>query len=125
MRAILRIVLLHIMVNAVAPLIVRLTYVFAIVILSEAALSYVGAGPPPPAPTLGGIITHGREFMTVAPWVTLFPGLDHRCCGSRAEPAGRRAAGLRGSPHRAPPEMTDVLRVEHLTVALQDLNDPG
>jgi peptide/nickel transport system permease protein len=71
----LRIVLLHIMVNALAPLIVRLTYVFAIVILSEAALSYVGAGPPPPTPTLGGIIAHGRDFMTVAPWVTLFPGL--------------------------------------------------
>lgn len=71
----LRIVLLHIMVNAVAPLIVRLTYVFAIVILSEAALSYLGAGPPPPTPTLGGIITQGRGFMIVAPWVTLYPGM--------------------------------------------------
>jgi peptide/nickel transport system permease protein len=70
----LRIVLHHIMVNAVAPLIVRLTYVFALVILSEAALSYVGAGPPPPTPTLGGIITQGSRFMTVAPWVTIFPG---------------------------------------------------
>jgi len=71
----LRIVLVHILVNAAAPLIVRLTYVFAIVILSEAALSYVGAGPPPPTPSLGGIITQGRQFMTVAPWVMLFPGL--------------------------------------------------
>lgn len=71
----LRIVLQHIMVNAVAPLIVRLTYVFAVVILAEAALSYVGAGPPPPTPTLGGIITQERRFMTVAPWVTIFPGM--------------------------------------------------
>ncbi len=58
-----------------APLIVRLTYVFASAILAEALLSYIGVGPPPPAATFGGIIANGRDFMVEAPWVTLFPGL--------------------------------------------------
>lgn len=70
-----RILFSHILANSLAPLIVRLTYVFASVILAEAVLSYLGVGPPPPAPTFGGIIANGRDFMVEAPWVTLFPGL--------------------------------------------------
>lgn len=71
----LRILFRHILANALAPLIVRLTYVFASAILAEAVLSYIGVGPPPPAATFGGIIANGRDFMVEAPWVTLFPGL--------------------------------------------------
>jgi peptide/nickel transport system permease protein len=70
-----RILFRHILANALAPLIVRLTYVFASVILAEAILSYIGVGPPPPAATFGGIIANGRDFMVEAPWVTLFPGV--------------------------------------------------
>ena len=70
-----RILLRHILANALGPLIVRLTYVFAVAILSEAALSYIGVGPPPPAPSFGGIIAQGRDFMAEAPWIALFPGL--------------------------------------------------
>lgn len=70
-----RILFRHILANAMAPLIVRLTYVFASAILAEALLSYIGVGPPPPAATFGGIIANGRDFMVEAPWVTLFPGL--------------------------------------------------
>ncbi|HTN98532.1 MAG TPA: ABC transporter permease, partial [Nordella sp.] len=69
-----RILFRHILANALAPLIVRLTYVFASAILAEAVLSYIGVGPPPPAATFGGIIANGRDFMVEAPWVTLFPG---------------------------------------------------
>ena len=65
----------HVLVNALAPLIVRLTYVFAIAILAEAVLSYVGVGPPPPTPTFGNIIAGERDFMTTAPWAMIFPGL--------------------------------------------------
>ena len=65
----------HVLPNALAPLIVRLTYVFAIAILAEAVLSYIGVGPPPPTPTFGNIIAGERDFMTTAPWVMLFPGL--------------------------------------------------
>jgi peptide/nickel transport system permease protein len=70
-----RILFRHVLLNALGPLIVRLTYVFAIAILAEAALSFIGVGPPPPAPSFGSIIAQGRDFMTVAPWITLFPGL--------------------------------------------------
>jgi peptide/nickel transport system permease protein len=70
----LRILFRHVLVNAMGPLIVRLTYVFAIAILAEAALSFIGVGPPPPAPSFGNIIAQGRDFIADAPWVALFPG---------------------------------------------------
>ena len=65
----------HVLPNALAPLIVRLTYVFAIAILAEAVLSYLGVGPPPPTPSFGNIIAEERDFMRTAPWVVMFPGL--------------------------------------------------
>jgi peptide/nickel transport system permease protein len=70
----LRVLFRHVLVNTTGPLIVRLTYVFAIAILAEAALSFIGVGPPPPAPSFGNIIANGRDFMIVAPWITIFPG---------------------------------------------------
>jgi peptide/nickel transport system permease protein len=70
-----RVLLRHVMPNAMSALIVRLTYVFAIAILAEAALSYIGVGPPPPAPSFGSIIAQGRDFMADSPWITLFPGI--------------------------------------------------
>ena len=70
-----RVLFRHVLVNALGPLIVRLTYVFAVAILSEAALSFIGVGPPPPAPSFGSIIAQGRDFMAEAPWITLYPGL--------------------------------------------------
>ena len=76
----LRILFRHVLINSLGPLIVRLTYVFAIAILAEAALSFVGAGPPPPAPTFGSIIAQGRDFMREAAWITVFPGLAIMLC---------------------------------------------
>lgn len=70
-----RILLRHILANSMAPLIVRLTYVFAIAILNEAVLSFIGVGPPPPTPTFGSIIANGRDFIIEAPWITIAPGL--------------------------------------------------
>lgn len=70
-----RILFRHVLLNSLAPLIVRLTYVFATAILAEAVLSFIGVGPPPPAPTFGSIIANGRDFMVEAPWITVFPGL--------------------------------------------------
>ena len=62
-----RVLFRHVLVNALGPLIVRLTYVFAIAILAEAALSFIGVGPPPPAPSFGSIIAQGRDFMAKRP----------------------------------------------------------
>jgi peptide/nickel transport system permease protein len=71
----LRLLFGHVLINSLAPLIVRLTYVFAIAILAEAVLSYIGVGPPPPTPTFGNIIAGERDFLETAPWTMIFPGL--------------------------------------------------
>ncbi|WP_426412370.1 ABC transporter permease [Bradyrhizobium ganzhouense] len=71
----LRIVLRHILPNSVGPLLVQLTFVFAYAILAEAALSFLGIGPPPPTPSWGNIIAEGRDYSVEAWWIMLFPGL--------------------------------------------------
>jgi peptide/nickel transport system permease protein len=70
-----RILARHILPNCMAPLIVQLTFVFAYAVIAEAVLSFLGMGPPPPAPTWGNIIAEGRDFIREAYWITLFPGL--------------------------------------------------
>lgn len=65
----------HILPNSITPLVVNLTFVFAYSILAEAALSFLGVGPPPPEPTLGNAAAEGRQFLTNAAWISLFPGL--------------------------------------------------
>jgi peptide/nickel transport system permease protein len=75
-----RILFRHVLANATAPLIVRLTYVFAIAILNEAVLSFIGVGPPPPTPTFGAIIANGRDFIVEAPWITIAPGMAIVIC---------------------------------------------
>jgi peptide/nickel transport system permease protein len=65
----------HILPNSLTPLVVQSTYIFALAILAEAVLSFIGVGPPPPTPSLGGVIADGRDYMLEAPWISLFPGL--------------------------------------------------
>lgn len=65
----------HILPNALTPLVVQSTYIFALSILAEAVLSFIGVGPPPPTPSLGSVIADGRDYMLEAPWISLFPGL--------------------------------------------------
>jgi peptide/nickel transport system permease protein len=71
----LHIIVKHVLPNSLGPLIVQLTFVFAYAILAEAALSFLGIGPPPPAPSWGNIIAEGRDYSVEAWWVMLFPGL--------------------------------------------------
>lgn len=70
-----RILLRHILPNALAPVIVQVTFIFAESVLAEASLSFLGVGLPPYVPSWGTIITSGRMFMQIAPWITVFPGL--------------------------------------------------
>lgn len=70
-----RIMTRHILPNCIGPLLVQLTFVFAYAILAEAALSFLGIGPPPPTPTWGNIIAEGRDYAVEAWWIMLFPGL--------------------------------------------------
>ncbi|MBN9347743.1 MAG: ABC transporter permease [Devosia sp.] len=75
-----RILWRHILPNCLGPLIVQLTFVFAYAVLSEAALSFLGMGTPPPTPTLGAVIAEGRDYVREAPWICLFPGLALLIC---------------------------------------------
>lgn len=70
-----RILFRHILANSLGPLLVQLTFIFALAILAEAVLSFIGVGPPPPTPTFGNIIADGRNYIAEAPWITIWPGL--------------------------------------------------
>ena len=71
----LKIIFLHVLPNTMAPLIVVTTMGVASAILIEAALSFLGLGVPTPAPSWGNILSDGRNFISQAPWLTIFPGL--------------------------------------------------
>ncbi|MGG4471307.1 ABC transporter permease [Paenibacillus alvei] len=71
----LRILFLHIAPNILAPLIVQVTFVFAVTILTEASLSFLGAGIPAPLPSLGNMLYDGKLAIYNAWWMTVFPGL--------------------------------------------------
>ena len=69
-----KIILRHILPSTIAPLIVQATYVMASAILTEAGLSFLGAGVPPEIPTWGNMIASSRLFLASAPWTIFFPG---------------------------------------------------
>jgi peptide/nickel transport system permease protein len=71
----LKLILIHLLPNAMAPLIVVTTIGVANAILIEAALSFLGLGVAPPAPSWGNMLADGRNFITQAPWMTIFPGI--------------------------------------------------
>ncbi|HUA54056.1 MAG TPA: ABC transporter permease [Candidatus Sulfotelmatobacter sp.] len=64
----------HVLPNTIAPLIVQGTYIAAAAVLTEAILSFLGAGVPTDIPTWGNIMAEGRRFFQVAPWTIFFPG---------------------------------------------------
>ena len=70
-----RVMARHILPNSVGPLIVQASISMGIAILIEAALSFVGLGTQPPRPSLGLMLSEGRDYMREAPWIVLFPGL--------------------------------------------------
>ena len=70
-----RIIWLHIAPNTLSSLIVQATFIFAEAIIIEAALSFLGAGVPPPAPSWGNILSDGKTYIYQAWWMTAFPGV--------------------------------------------------
>jgi peptide/nickel transport system permease protein len=70
-----RILAVHILRNALPPLIVQSTFVFAEAILADAALSFLGLGVRPPTPTWGNMLDEAHIFVQLAPWYIVFPGL--------------------------------------------------
>jgi len=70
-----RILLRHLLPNAIAPVIVTATLGIGQIILIEAGLSYLGVGVQEPTPSLGRMIRDGYEQIANAPWISIFPGL--------------------------------------------------
>ena len=70
-----RVVGRHVLPNIAAPVIVQTTLSFSTAILSEATLSFLGLGTQPPSPSWGTMLSAGRRFMELAPWVAVYPGL--------------------------------------------------
>jgi ABC-type dipeptide/oligopeptide/nickel transport system permease subunit len=70
-----RIIFRHMMPNAVAPVLVSATIGIATAILTEAGLSFLGFGVPPPHATWGNILSDGKRFIFDAPWLTFIPGI--------------------------------------------------
>ena len=65
----------HVLPNCIPPLIVQATYICASAMLTEAILSFLGAGTPPAIPSWGNMIAEGRIFFQIAPWNILWPGV--------------------------------------------------
>jgi peptide/nickel transport system permease protein len=64
----------HVLPNVVSPVVVQTAVCLSYAILIESALSYLGVGVQPPLPSWGTILNEGKEFLALAPWVSLFPG---------------------------------------------------
>ncbi|WP_343320144.1 ABC transporter permease [Arthrobacter sp. TMP15] len=70
-----RILTVHILPNALSPIVVLATLGLGQAILWSASLSFLGLGSPPPAPEWGTMLSAGRTYLALAWWMTLFPGL--------------------------------------------------
>ena len=69
------IILRHVLPNVLAPIIVQAALRVSGAIITEAGLSFLGLGPPPPTPVWGSMIAEGRNFIVMAPHVSTIPGV--------------------------------------------------
>lgn len=70
-----RLLFRHLLPNVLSPVIVQATLALAEAILEAAALSFLGLGASPPTPEWGAMLSEGRAYLRLAPWVVVFPGL--------------------------------------------------
>jgi len=71
----LRIIVKHILPNAVSPIIVQSTLMLGFAIMLESGLSFLGFGVQPPTPSWGNLLSNAQLHMTTYPWLAIFPGL--------------------------------------------------
>ncbi len=91
----------HLMPNTIAPLIIQGTYICACAILTEAILSFLGAGINPETPSWGNIMAEGRIYFQINPGIVLWPGLVRVGGDPVDQPAGRRGARRARPAHGA------------------------
>ena len=65
----------HILPNTIAPLIVQATYICGSAMLTESILGFLGAGIPPEIPSWGNIMSEGRTYFQISPWIIFYPGV--------------------------------------------------
>jgi peptide/nickel transport system permease protein len=70
-----RILFHDVLANALSPILVQATLLFAAALIAESGLSYVGLGPAPPDPSWGRMLSENREFMNLNAWGVIFPGV--------------------------------------------------
>jgi peptide/nickel transport system permease protein len=70
-----RLLFRHLLPNVMSPVIVQATLGLAEAIIEAAALSFLGLGATPPTPEWGAMLSEGRSYLRLAPWVTVFPGM--------------------------------------------------
>jgi len=70
-----RIIFSHLAPNVLTPIIVISSFQFAQIIIAEASLSFLGVGVQPPMPSWGSMLAQGREYLSTAWWLGVFPGL--------------------------------------------------
>ncbi|CAM5761945.1 ABC transporter permease [Bosea minatitlanensis] len=70
-----RLLLRHILPNALTPIIIQATYVCASAVLIESYLGFLGVGIPPEIPSWGNILSDGRSYVQLAFWIIFFPGM--------------------------------------------------
>ncbi len=112
-----RILFRHLLPNAIAPIVVYLMTDMALCILLGSSLGYLGLGAQPPTAEWGVLIADGKNFMTTAWWMSVFPGIAIVLAGHRLQPPRQQRGGAGG-----PPRMNLMTRPPPL-LSVQDLTD--
>jgi peptide/nickel transport system permease protein len=70
-----RIIVRYILPNVLPPIIVQASLTIATAIIAEASLSFLGLGQLPPSPSWGSMLNTAKDFVSQAPWMSIFPGI--------------------------------------------------
>jgi ABC-type dipeptide/oligopeptide/nickel transport system permease subunit len=70
-----RIIFDHILPNLIGPLVTLATFEMSAMIFYEAGLSFLGLSVPPTVPSWGNMLTDGRKFLNIYPWIAIYPGI--------------------------------------------------
>ena len=108
-----RIMGVHILPNMISDVVVMSSLWMASAIRTEASLSFIGLGVPPPTPTWGSMIREGFENILDAWWLAVFPSLAILADRARAQPARRRACATRSIPSCGRSDAHDRRRSRH------------